>query len=101
MAGEFIQASRRRRHISLRRRRKWPRRKKDRSAWMYPGIGVRVPIPGWTEPGRSKSWTEPTRSATWTLAFAGSEAVTVLVKRAGESRTYSMDFSALPEISGG
>jgi hypothetical protein len=25
----------------------------------------------------------------------------ILVKRAGESRTYSMDFSNLPEISGG
>jgi len=44
-------------------------------------------MPTWTEPDRGITWSAPT--------------MTVLVKRAGEVRTYTMDLSNLPEISGG
>jgi hypothetical protein len=75
-------------------------RKRFRNAWQFPGIAARTPITGWTEPNRGNTWTEETRSATWTPASSGG-ALAILVKRASESRTYSMDFSNLPEISGG
>jgi hypothetical protein len=51
---------------------------------------------GWVENGRSTSWTEPGRASSWTAP-----SVTILVKRAAESRLYSMDFANLPEIAGG
>ena len=83
------------------RKKRPPRPKPRRLGLLFAGIGPRVPIAGWTEPARGNTWTEAGRTGTWTLAAAGGEAVAILVKRAGESRTYSVDFSNLPEISGG
>jgi hypothetical protein len=50
----------------------------------------------WVENGRSTSWTENGRASSWTAP-----SVTILVKRAAESRLYSMDFANLPEIVAG
>jgi hypothetical protein len=42
----------------------------------------------------ASTWTEPARASTWTAPT-----MTILVKRQAESRTYTMSFANLPEIS--
>jgi hypothetical protein len=50
----------------------------------------------WTESARGIVWIESNRSRTWSAP-----AMTILTKRAGETRLYTMDFSNMPEIVGG
>ncbi len=49
----------------------------------------------WQEGERMLSWQETARPIIW------SNPMTILTKRAGETRLYTMDLSQLPEITGG
>jgi hypothetical protein len=84
-----------------RRRRRPPvkrrgRRRPNPAPLLGGGGGSGGKVNGWVENGRSASWTENGRASKW-----AAPSVTILVKRAAESRLYSMDFANLPEIAGG
>src|SRR5580700_5459794 len=59
----------------------------------------------WTESNRSATWQESNRVPTWTESARGvtwsAPNMATLVKRAGETRLYTMDMSLLPEIVAG
>jgi hypothetical protein len=81
--------------VRSRRRRAVPRRLRRRWVGLVPFLPT-LHYPGWVEAARGVSFTEPGRATKWAVPT-----MTVLVKRAAESRTYTMDFSQQPEIAGG
>ncbi len=70
-------------------------------------LGSSSPLVGgtWTEADRSNTWVEANRVPTWTEPDRGIEwsapDMATLVKRAGETRLYTMSMALLPEIAGG
>jgi hypothetical protein len=59
----------------------------------------------WQEVTRNIAWQEPLRNNAWQEVFRNNRwsapIMATLVKRAGETRLYTMDLSLLPEIVGG
>ena len=74
-------------------------------AGFYPGLTAPAPVSNpWVEPARLTLWSEPGRAASWAEISRflqwSAPAMSVLVKRAAETRLYTMDLSALPEFAG-
>jgi hypothetical protein len=83
--------------LLARRRKKYRRPRVIHRGRSIPAGLLLVPVvPGWVESARGVIFTESSRARTWTAPT-----MSILVKRAAESRVYSMDFSQLPEIVGG
>lgn len=73
-------------------------------AGFYPGLTALTPASNvWTEPRRPSTWTELVRTTVWAEVNRSHKwsapAMSTLVKRAAETRLYTMDLSALPEFA--
>jgi hypothetical protein len=70
-----------------------------------PAVVFVIPGGTWAEPGRGLTWAEVLRNVAFMEPSRGNQwstpTMTVLVKRAGEVRLYSMSLANLPEISSG
>jgi hypothetical protein len=83
--------------LLARRRKKYrPPRPIPQGRSIPAGLLLVPVVPGWVESARGTTFMECSRATTWTAPT-----MSILVKRAAESRVYSMDFSQLPEIAGG
>jgi hypothetical protein len=80
-----------------RRLRRCRRTRRPRPRWLPTGGSGGTPqYSTWTESARGIVWTESNRGISWSAPT-----MTILTKRAAESRRYTMDLSNLPEFAAG